>query len=177
MGEQSERVRRVVAFVKAGLYMDKICLTCTSAGVASTVLSFVEKVANDKVLPWNSNPSQEWNWDYVLNLSESDYPVKPLEELVKYLSVNSGRNFVKSHGRESSVFVRKQGLDRAFVECDTHLWRLGPRKLPLGVQVDGGSDWVCLHRDFVRYVVEGEDETISKSQTNKHIFGEVTYIH
>ena len=102
----------------------------------------------------------DWHWDYVLNLSESDYPVKPMEELVKYLSVNRGRNFVKSHGRESSTFVRKQGLDRTFVECDTHMWRIGTRELPSGIQVDGGSDWICLHKDFVDYVVNGSDELI-----------------
>ena len=103
---------------------------------------------------------QDWQWDYVLNLSESDYPVKSIDELIKYLSVNQGRNFVKSHGREASVFVRKQGLDRTFVECDTHMWRIGTRELPTGIQIDGGSDWICLHKDFVDYVVNGSDELL-----------------
>ena len=38
------------------------------------------------------------------------------------------------------------------------MWRLGSRSLPRGIQYDGGSDWVCLHVDFVRFVVEEEQE-------------------
>lgn len=93
----------------------------------------------------------DWQWDYVLNLSESDYPLKSPEKLVEFLTSKKGKNFVKSHGRDTSEFVRKQGLDRTFFQCDNHMWRLGPRKLPVGIQIDGGSDWVCLHNDFARY--------------------------
>ena len=103
----------------------------------------------------------DWKWDFVLNLSESDYPVKSNEALRAYLGANRGRNFVKSHGREPSAFVKKQGLDRAFVECDGHMWRLGPREVQRGIQVDGGSDWVTLNSEFADYVVNGRDETIS----------------
>ena len=68
-----------------------------------------------------------------------DYPVKSNEALAAYLGANRGRNFVKSHGREPSAFVKKQGLDRAFVECDGHMWRLGPREVQKGIQVDHSS--------------------------------------
>ena len=106
----------------------------------------------------------DWtDWDFVLNLSESDFPVKTQAELVSFLSSNRGSNFVKSHGREQDKFIKKQvdinhhhniyyleidpqGLDRTFHECDTHMWRLGNRELPLGLQIDGGSDWICLNR-------------------------------
>ena len=77
---------------------------------------------------------RDWEWDFVLNLSESDYPVKSNEALAAYLGANRGRNFVKSHGREPSAFVKKQGLDRAFIECDGHMWRLGPREVQKGIQ-------------------------------------------
>lgn len=93
-----------------------------------------------------------WHWDFVINLSESDFPVKTLDKLVDFMSANRGRNFVKGHGRETQRFIQKQGLDKTFVECDTHMWRIGDRKLPAGIQVDGGSDWVGLSRSFVRYV-------------------------
>ena len=102
----------------------------------------------------------DWKWDFVLNLSESDYPVKSNEALRAYLGANRGRNFVKSHGREPSAFVKKQGLDRAFVECDGHMWRLGPRELQRGIQVDGGSDWITINSEFAHYVVNGQDGTI-----------------
>ena len=74
----------------------------------------------------------KWEWDYVLNLSESDYPLKSSRSLVEFLTENRGRNFVKSHGMELERFVKKQGLDRTFVECESRMWRIGPRTLPLG---------------------------------------------
>ena len=51
----------------------------------------------------------DWtDWDFVLNLSESDFPVKTQTELVSFLSSNRGSNFVKSHGREQDKFIKKQ---------------------------------------------------------------------
>ena len=59
-----------------------------------------------------------------------------------------------------SRFIRKQGLDRTFYECDTHMWRLGPRKLPDGIRIDGGSDWIGLNRKFCDYLITTKDELI-----------------
>lgn len=101
-----------------------------------------------------------WNWDFVLNLSESDFPIKTIDKLEDFLAANKGKNFVKSHGREAQRFIQKQGLDKTFVECDTHMWRIGDRGLPSGIQIDGGSDWVCLSRDFVGYVTDDEKDEL-----------------
>ncbi|XP_053673319.1 xylosyltransferase oxt [Anopheles nili] len=93
-----------------------------------------------------------WKWDFVLNLSESDFPLKTIDQLVTFLTANRGQNFVRNHGREVQRFIQKQGLDMTFVECDNRMWRIGDRTLPAGITIDGGSDWVCLSRDFARYV-------------------------
>ena len=37
---------------------------------------------------------KNWHWDFVLNLSESDYPLKRSKDLVKFLSNNRDKNFV-----------------------------------------------------------------------------------
>ncbi len=50
----------------------------------------------------------DWQWDFVMNLSESDYPLRPLEDLEEFLGRKKGKNFVKSHGRDTADFVRKQ---------------------------------------------------------------------
>ncbi|GBP19854.1 Xylosyltransferase oxt [Eumeta japonica] len=102
-----------------------------------------------------------WKWDFVINLSESDFPIKSLESLEKFLSDNKGLNFVKSHGREVQRFIKKQGLDKTFIECDTHMWRVGDRQLPRGIVIDGGSDWVALSPHFVSYVVGERDELLA----------------
>lgn len=100
----------------------------------------------------------DWNWDFVLNLSESDYPIKTINKLEAFLAANSDKNFVKSHGREAQRFIQKQGLDKTFVECDVHMWRIGDRVLPEGIQIDGGSDWICLSKSFVKYVTNPGDK-------------------
>ncbi|WAQ96621.1 XYLT-like protein [Mya arenaria] len=72
----------------------------------------------------------DWAWDYYINLSESDYPIK---------------------------FMKKQGYLYLFHECDNHLWRIGQSPVPAGIRVDGGSDWVGLHREFCEYAVSSSD--------------------
>eukprot|EP00058_Branchiostoma_floridae_P018098 XP_002603587.1 hypothetical protein BRAFLDRAFT_93129 [Branchiostoma floridae] len=76
----------------------------------------------------------DWKWDFFINLSGTDYPTK---------------------------FIKKQGLDRVFYECDTHMWRLGDRKIPEGILIDGGSDWVALNRAFCDYVTSSDDELVT----------------
>lgn len=41
------------------------------------------------------------------------------------------------------------------------MWRLGDRKIPEGIAVDGGSDWFLVNRPFVDYVVNSQDELVS----------------
>ncbi|XP_034946782.1 xylosyltransferase oxt [Chelonus insularis] len=95
---------------------------------------------------------QYLDWDFLVNLSESDYPIKTNKQLIDFLTLNKGLNFVKSHGRDVQKFISKQGLDKTFFECEARMWRLGDRKLSKGIQIDGGSDWVALSRNFVEYV-------------------------
>ncbi|XP_012268134.2 xylosyltransferase oxt [Athalia rosae] len=108
----------------------------------------------------NEMLSQDHNWDFLVNLSESDFPVKSDTRLTEFLSLNKGMNFVKSHGREVQRFVTKQGLDKSFVECEARMWRIGDRKLPTGIQIDGGSDWVALSRDFVEYAADPKPDPL-----------------
>uniref|UniRef100_A0A2M4BCE2 protein xylosyltransferase n=2 Tax=Anopheles marajoara TaxID=58244 RepID=A0A2M4BCE2_9DIPT len=99
-----------------------------------------------------------WQWDFVLNLSESDFPLKTVDQLATFLTANRGQNFVRNHGREVQRFIQKQGLDMTFVECDNRMWRIGERTLPTGIAIDGGSDWVCLSREFASYVTAQPDQ-------------------
>uniref|UniRef100_H3D3E5 Xylosyltransferase 1 n=1 Tax=Tetraodon nigroviridis TaxID=99883 RepID=H3D3E5_TETNG len=104
---------------------------------------------------------RDWSWDFFINLSAADYPIRTNNQLVAFLSRYRNMNFIKSHGRDNARFIRKQGLDRLFYECDTHMWRLGDRKIPEGVSVDGGSDWFLLNRLFVEYVINSQDDLVA----------------
>ncbi|XP_041825722.1 xylosyltransferase 2 [Melanotaenia boesemani] len=102
----------------------------------------------------------EWKWDFFINLSATDFPTRTNDELVAFLSLYRDKNFLKSHGRENTRFIKKQGLDRLFHECDNHMWRLGERSIPEGLEVSGGSDWFALTRIFVEYVINSQDELV-----------------
>ncbi|XP_036405920.1 xylosyltransferase 2 [Megalops cyprinoides] len=103
----------------------------------------------------------DWKWDFFINLSATDFPTRTNEELVDFLSRYRDKNFLKSHGRENARFIKKQGLDRLFHECDSHMWRLGERIIPQGLEVSGGSDWFSLNRRFVEYVINSQDQLVS----------------
>uniref|UniRef100_A0A8D0AYY4 Xylosyltransferase 1 n=1 Tax=Salvator merianae TaxID=96440 RepID=A0A8D0AYY4_SALMN len=105
---------------------------------------------------------RDWPWDFFINLSAADYPIRTNDQLVAFLSRYRDMNFLKSHGRDNARFIRKQGLDRLFLECDTHMWRLGDRKIPEGITVDGGSDWFLLNRKFVEYITFSSDDLVTK---------------
>uniref|UniRef100_A0AAY4AYL0 Xylosyltransferase 1 n=1 Tax=Denticeps clupeoides TaxID=299321 RepID=A0AAY4AYL0_9TELE len=104
---------------------------------------------------------KDWPWDFFINLSAADYPIRTNDQLVAFLSKYRDMNFIKSHGRDNARFIRKQGLDRLFFECDTHMWRLGDRKIPEGISVDGGSDWFLMNRMFVEYVINSKDDLVT----------------
>ncbi|XP_066924651.1 xylosyltransferase 2-like [Clytia hemisphaerica] len=103
----------------------------------------------------------DWKWDFFLNISAADYPVQHNEKLSAFLRSHRDENFLKPHGGKTERFVKKQGLSRIFYECDEHMWRLGDRDLPSNIDFDGGSDWICLNRKFVDYLVHSDDTLVN----------------
>ncbi|KAH7637723.1 xylosyltransferase oxt [Dermatophagoides farinae] len=95
----------------------------------------------------------EWNdWNFILNLSESSFPIKKIKQLERYLSLNRERNFIKSHGKNTFDFIQTQALNKVFVQCERRMWRIADRSLIKGIVWDGGSDWMILSQSFCRYV-------------------------
>ena len=81
-----------------------------------------------------------WTFDYVMNISESDFPLKPLEEFENYLKTRIGKNFLGTSLRELIRFQEGQGMRKMFYNCDNHMYRIGERNIPFGLQWVGGSD-------------------------------------
>lgn len=47
--------------------------------------------------------NETWNWDYLINLSESDFPIKSVQEFTLYLSqYRNGENFLSFHNVEGN---------------------------------------------------------------------------
>lgn len=88
-------------------------------------------------------------WDYLINLSESDLPLKSIFELEDYLSSRSLSNiYLKFNNLSGHAFIKKQGLDQSFYQCEQRMWGLGKRRLPFKIIYSGGSDWFALPRKF-----------------------------
>ncbi|KER33122.1 hypothetical protein T265_01011 [Opisthorchis viverrini] len=98
----------------------------------------------------------KWHWDFFINLSGTDLPVRPQNQLIAYLSQQRGKIFLHSNPNRPQ-FIVSQGFDRLFASCDQYMWDLGPRPLPTGFVLDGGSDWMILPRAFVEYVAFTRD--------------------
>ncbi|PAA74223.1 hypothetical protein BOX15_Mlig011848g2 [Macrostomum lignano] len=99
----------------------------------------------------------DWHWDFVINLSESDFPIRPDRQLTAYLTEMRHLSFLASHSGNYSDFMRKQAIERYFVQCDNHMYFLGSRQPIEGLLFDGGSDWLTLNREFVQFVISGLD--------------------
>jgi len=102
-------------------------------------------------------------WQFVLNLSESDFPLRSVDSLEAFLAGNKDRNFLKSHGRQTRQFIHKQGLDRVFHQCESRMWRVGDRALPQGIRFDGGSDWIAITRSLASYIVHQNNPLLQGS--------------
>ncbi|XP_016819430.2 xylosyltransferase 1, partial [Cricetulus griseus] len=44
----------------------------------------------------------DWPWDFFINLSAADYPIRTNDQLVAFLSRYRDMNFLKSHGRDNA---------------------------------------------------------------------------
>uniref|UniRef100_A0A914UJD3 protein xylosyltransferase n=1 Tax=Plectus sambesii TaxID=2011161 RepID=A0A914UJD3_9BILA len=122
---------------------DRYSTIWAGASLLQMMLSCIRDVANS-----------DWadKWDFLVNLSESDMPVLPLSDVEAVLNKYKGHNFLRSHGYNTAKFVKKQGLEHVFVECDGRMWRIGERgPFPNGIRIDGGSDWVGLDKSFAYY--------------------------
>lgn len=102
-----------------------------------------------------------WKWDFYINLSGSDYPIKTIDQLTAYLSLRRKKNFVSTMTITSTEFIKRQGLNYLFYECDGHMWRIGKRNITSYLQFYGGSDWVVLSYQFCKYLVTSTDPFIA----------------
>ncbi|MBN3303974.1 XYLT1 Xylosyltransferase, partial [Amia calva] len=180
-GRASRQLQRLFKAIYHSAHFYYIHVDQRSNYLHRQVLSLASQYPNVRVTPWRMSTiwggaslltmylqamkdlltMTDWSWDFFINLSAADYPIRTNDQLVAFLSKYREMNFIKSHGRDNARFIRKQGLDRLFFECDTHMWRLGDRKIPEGISVDGGSDWFLLNRKFVEYVINSQDDLVT----------------
>lgn len=112
------------------------------------------------------------DWDYIINFSESDFPILPIEDFERLIIAwvtlqsdiwpirfysNNGKSFLASHGYNTGKFIHKQGFEFVFSECDNRMFRIGQREFPENLRIDGGSDWVGIHRGLADFSISNEE--------------------
>uniref|UniRef100_A0AC35TP77 Protein xylosyltransferase n=1 Tax=Rhabditophanes sp. KR3021 TaxID=114890 RepID=A0AC35TP77_9BILA len=97
------------------------------------------------------------DWDYVINMSESDFLVMGMDELEAQLIENNGKSFLSSHGSNAGNFIKKQAFYYKFMECEDRMWRVNERNVfPDNMFIDGGSDWIVIHKSLMKYALSNE---------------------
>ncbi|XP_048465618.1 xylosyltransferase 1 [Rhincodon typus] len=97
------------------------------------VLEFASQYPNVRVTPWRMATiwggaslltmylqsmrdlleMKDWPWDFFINLSAADYPIRTNDQLVSFLSRYKDMNFLKSHGRDNaSLLSANSDVDR-----------------------------------------------------------------
>ena len=71
--------------------------------------------------------SHGWNFDYVMNISESDFQVRPMEQFEEHLRKRNGLNFLSMGINGFVRFQESQGMNRIFYNCDEHMFKMGDR--------------------------------------------------
>ncbi|CAM4976270.1 unnamed protein product [Rotaria socialis] len=102
----------------------------------------------------------KWNFSFVISMSESDFPIKPIEELSEFLSMFPNKNFIVGDIGNTTEMLESSETRSIFVFCDNYLYRLGHKKFIQNIIYEFGSDWTILSRDFINYVTYGDDELI-----------------
>lgn len=59
-----------------------------------------------------------YEWDYFVNLSGADLPLRPIDDLAAFLEPGRdlGASFLRTHAGDHAGFIRRQGLDQCVLD-------------------------------------------------------------
>ncbi|KAI3380094.1 hypothetical protein SNEBB_010666 [Seison nebaliae] len=110
------------------------------------------------------------SWNFIINLSESDLPMKSLEYIQHFLCVNKKKNFLSSHQTKKNdlneqiiKFYQTQAISFSIRENHEKEKVIHDhyRSFPFGFLLEGGSDWFILNKNFIEYLVENFQKEFS----------------
>ncbi|MEM7172269.1 MAG: beta-1,6-N-acetylglucosaminyltransferase [Pseudomonadota bacterium] len=97
-------------------------------------------------------------WDYWINLSGQDYPIKPVQEIADFLSAEKGKNFIDSRAIQQLEPQLRRVVKRRYQWLALE-WGGRTRRLPLptGAILSNklttyGSSWHMLSRGYCDWV-------------------------
>jgi hypothetical protein len=96
----------------------------------------------------SSSSSSSNKWHFIINLSHSDYPMASSGELRRVLASRLGFNFMNVNMDEDPKW--NDGYNE-FVECNTHMYRVGDTPRVTALSLQRGAQWWILSYDFAKW--------------------------
>lgn len=92
-------------------------------------------------------------WDYFINLSGQDFPLKSQAYIAEFLAHAPGTQYIRAVDQEIVRPDTMNRIDRVFVEMFGRIFRTNvPRPYLAGVTPFIGTQWKAVTRDFVAFV-------------------------
>ena len=139
--------------------------------------------------------SNKFQYDYYWFCSGQDFPIKPISDILKYFFTFNGDNFIQfiesehygkkienNFDKRNKLYFPKRllknkfiwrCLKRLYIELTggyNHTYKLFERRDIIGkIPAYFGSQWSCLHKDFVVWLQEYLDSTPMFIQGYKHV--------
>ena len=135
------------------IFLERIRVSYPGWGLCSVVFSALTRLC-----------VEELKWDYFINLSGQDYPIKPISYIYKRLELRRGTNFVDARPIDTLEPVLRGTVRRRYhwlaIEFWGQVFRLPIPLSPLNhLQVKYyGSAWYMITRDFCNWVVDSNAE-------------------
>ncbi|KRE04308.1 glycosyl transferase [Bosea sp. Root381] len=93
------------------------------------------------------------NWEFFINLSGQDYPLKSQEEIATFLKRNRGKEFIKVLDQRKARPETMQRVGRYVVEFEKRIVRTPfPHSFMSGVSPYIGNQWMIVSRRFCEFV-------------------------
>jgi len=93
------------------------------------------------------------NWEFFINLSGQDYPLRSQEEIATFLKRNRGKEFIKVLDQRKARPETMQRVGRYVFEFEKRIVRTPvPRSFMSGVSPYIGNQWMIVSRRFCEFV-------------------------
>ena len=99
------------------------------------------------------------DWEYCINLSGADYPLRSNKEIVQELAVNAyllGKKDISYVDMHLNDLRDNKPIKLGFAECDNYLYLAGWRPLPRGIDIWSGSQWFIMHNSLCKFFMHDE---------------------
>ncbi|MBX9907075.1 MAG: beta-1,6-N-acetylglucosaminyltransferase [Beijerinckiaceae bacterium] len=93
------------------------------------------------------------DWEFFINLSGQDYPLKSQDEISSFLKRNRGREFIKVLDQRKARPETMDRVGRYVIEFERRIVRTPfPRSFMSGVEPYIGNQWMIVSRRFCEFV-------------------------